>query len=91
MPAQPVAALVEPFEIADVFATALFRVEALRGGIVRFWLATEVTRPDGAVEQVLVARIVMPLDAVGPGVELVMQAIGGRPADDGGVRVAAVH
>lgn len=56
--------LAEPIAVLDTFTSGLGRVEVMKGGCVRFIVYVESTMEDGTVENIVVAKIVMPLDAV---------------------------
>lgn len=56
--------LAEPIAILDTFTSGLGRVEIMKGGCARFILYAEMTLESGEVENVVVAKIVMPIDAV---------------------------
>lgn len=59
--------IVEASHILDIFATELSHVEKI-GSCVRFTLTTEHRSPDGEIERIVVAKIVLPLDAVPPAI-----------------------
>lgn len=56
--------LIEPYVVGDIFVCGLARVEILKGGNVRFTHFAEATAEDGTTERIVVAKIVMPMDAI---------------------------
>lgn len=59
--------LAEPVVVPDVFVSGLARIEEIGGGVLRFtFFANQrsTAMPDERNEHVIVARIVMPLNAV---------------------------
>ena len=62
------APIVEASHVLDTFATELAHVEKI-GSCVRFTLTTEHHIPGDGLERVVVAKIVLPIDAVAPGIK----------------------
>lgn len=58
----------------EFFCSGLGRVECL-GANARFSLFVQQISPSGSPENLVNVRIVMPLDAVGPAVELTLQTL----------------
>lgn len=59
--------IVEIRHVLDIFATELAQVEKI-GSCVRFTLTTEHRDPDGELERIVVAKVVLPADAVPPAI-----------------------
>lgn len=58
----------------EVFCSALGKVELL-GGNARFTLVTHQTGQGNEVERVANLKVIMPTEAVGPGIELTLQTL----------------
>lgn len=69
--------LIEPIPIEDDYCTALACVEKL-GVNARFVLYTEQTNYEGGGHTVYMVKrkIVMPVSAIGPGIELTLRTLG---------------
>lgn len=67
-------AIVEASHILDTFATELSGVERL-GSCVRFTLTSIQHSPGGEYERVVVAKIVIPLDAVPAAIRLTLKEL----------------
>lgn len=67
--------LVELHAVADIFASGLGEVEDVGGGCYRFTLYAK-QRVGNGEELVIVAKIVMPLEAVPPALALAAKAVG---------------
>lgn len=86
--------LTEPYAVADIFVCGLGRVEMLKGGNVRFTHFAEQMLDDGTVERIVVARIVMPVEAVAEARRMTNEAIVNlinRATDHEVVKLRASH
>lgn len=70
----PAVPLIEPCPVPDTFTSGLARAE-VHGNIIHFILYAEHSDAEGKPERVIVARILMPKEAVPAAIRMALQTV----------------